>query len=111
MTFLANRYALPVGRVLLVEADVWVLDVGIAMFNEHKPRCGWPCPTGRKAMIAVLVVTAIATAVMAGSGARKPTATSRPQAIDSVVPGATGSEHAAMVATVPLPPSCAPQKL
>lgn len=37
MTFLASRYALPVGRVLLVEADVWVLDVGIAMFNEHKP--------------------------------------------------------------------------
>jgi hypothetical protein len=26
-----------IGRVALVEADVWVIDIGICVFNEHKP--------------------------------------------------------------------------
>lgn len=28
------------GRVVMVEADVWVIDVGICVFNEHKPPMG-----------------------------------------------------------------------
>jgi hypothetical protein len=29
-----------VGRVVLVEADVWVIDIGICVFSEHKPPPG-----------------------------------------------------------------------
>jgi hypothetical protein len=29
-----------VGRVVLVEADVWVIDIGIGIFSEHKPPLG-----------------------------------------------------------------------
>jgi hypothetical protein len=26
-----------IGQVILVERDVWVIDIGICVFNEHKP--------------------------------------------------------------------------
>jgi hypothetical protein len=29
-----------IGRVVLIEADVWVIDVGLCVFNEHKPPQG-----------------------------------------------------------------------